>query len=181
MKNWQKIVFIAAVVFQIGALSYMVITREYLLRHGHEIRLKCKPVDPRSLFSGDYVRLSYEISSFTEKDFEKMNFNNEVFNPRDRVYVELKEDPDTKIGSAARISHTRNLLGKDSSCIIRGTFENPYNFRITYGVEEYFVPQFEGRKIEQNLADTVVVVALSSDGESAIKSLYLNNRTVEFY
>ena len=47
---------------QIAALGYMVWDRTSLLRNGREIVLDVIPVDPRSLFRGDYVILSYAIS-----------------------------------------------------------------------------------------------------------------------
>ena len=52
----------AAALAQACVLGWMVWERETLLSQGREIALDVVPVDPRSLFRGDYVILSYEMS-----------------------------------------------------------------------------------------------------------------------
>ena len=48
---------------QTGVLGYMIASRAAILRSGMEVLLKTAPVDPRDLLRGDYVILSYDISS----------------------------------------------------------------------------------------------------------------------
>ena len=48
------------------------------------------PVDPRDLFRGDYVRLTYEISSL---DLDRLSVK-EVFRPKEKVYVILEQETD---------------------------------------------------------------------------------------
>ena len=53
---------IAIFLVQSAALGWMIWNRVMLLKTGREITLDVVPVDPRSLFRGDYVILSYPIS-----------------------------------------------------------------------------------------------------------------------
>ena len=66
MKSFQKAAFITIVIMQIAVLGVMIGNRVCLLDTGVKVLLKCEPVDPRSLISGDYVILNYEISSLAE-------------------------------------------------------------------------------------------------------------------
>lgn len=53
---------LAVAVLQTGALAAMILDRAHHVASGREIVLPVVPVDPRSLFRGDYVILNYEIS-----------------------------------------------------------------------------------------------------------------------
>ena len=65
---------------------------------------------------------------------------------------------------------------------MKGRVINVDDYRIKYGVEEYFVPQFEGLEIEKNLQikNVYAELAVGTQGESAIKRLFINNREQEF-
>ena len=54
-----------AVVIQTGVLVAMVAMKQWTLTTGTPVVLETKPVDPRSLFRGDYVRLNYAISNYS--------------------------------------------------------------------------------------------------------------------
>ncbi len=49
---------------QAAVLGWMIWDRASLLANGREVVLEVIPVDPRSLFRGDYVVLGYDISRF---------------------------------------------------------------------------------------------------------------------
>lgn len=55
--------FIAIV--QTAILGYMIEGRASILRSGTEVLLKTAPVDPRDLLRGDYVILTYDISTIS--------------------------------------------------------------------------------------------------------------------
>ncbi len=44
------------------ALGWMIYDRTRILRHGHEVVLQTRPVDPRHLLLGHYARLGYDIN-----------------------------------------------------------------------------------------------------------------------
>ena len=49
-------------VAQTAFLVWMIAAQFQILRAGALVELELRPIDPRSLFRGDYVRLNYEIS-----------------------------------------------------------------------------------------------------------------------
>ena len=59
---WLAIAVVA--VGQAAVLGWMIWDRVSLLANGREVVLEVIPVDPRSLFRGDYVVFGYDISRF---------------------------------------------------------------------------------------------------------------------
>ena len=181
MKPFPKIAFALVVVFQFLALGGMIANREYLLRTGQVVLLKCQPIDPRSLLSGDYVRLNYTISNFSEERFRTLNRDNETFQQQDTIYVALEKPANSPFWDAVAVSHDLKKLKATYPVVIRGVFVSTWSYQVRYGVEQYFVPQFEGLQIEQEIRNASVEVAVSGSGESAIKRLFLNDQEVKFY
>ena len=180
MTKFQKIIFFPIVGLQILVLCYMVASRMFLLEYGTVVKLKCIPVDPRSLFSGDYVILNFKISSFTKKEFKKINLRDEKFKKMETVYLGLVLPEGEKFWQAVEVSHDLDYLKTKYSDIIRGELKSTYRYNIKYGVESYFVPQFEGKKIEKKIKDVYVEIALSESGESGIKRLFIKDEEVRF-
>ena len=58
----RKLAIIMAIVAQAAALAWVVIERETVSRTGTVVYLRTAPVDPRDVFRGDYVQLSYDIN-----------------------------------------------------------------------------------------------------------------------
>lgn len=79
--------FIALVAVQALLLLGIVQTRNAWLSEGTKVLLRTVPVDPRSLFRGDYVRLNYEISRI---DIDAMEADGDFIKGED-IYVVLKE------------------------------------------------------------------------------------------
>jgi len=175
----KKIFFISTVLIQAGVLLFMVIDRLLLLQNGKTVLLKCRPIDPRSLFSGDYVILTYQISNLDKNKIlylqEKQNIKK-----NSSLYVALMKKPGDKFYEAVDAHLDIHELKKKYSTIIRGVVVHTYRFRIRYGVENYFVPQYKGLEIEKNLFNAHVEIALSDSGESAIRKLYIDNKEVKF-
>lgn len=176
-----------AVLVLCGALLALVESRASILRNGTEVRLRTAPVDPRDLFRGDYVVLSYEISQVEAPTGDN-------FRRGDAVFVTLAPGPD---GFARATGATRArpslsggeiaLAGRVSSpgACAPGADGRPdcsqgrRRLRIAYGLESYFVPQFSGRAIERAARDRVeIVAAVSSSGQAAIKRLLIDGRLV---
>lgn len=176
-----------AVIILCGALLALVESRASLLRGGAEVRLKTAPVDPRDLFRGDYVVLSYEISQVEAPA-------GAGFRRGEAVFVTLAPGPDG-FAQAIGVSRTKPALsgneivlaGKvlSSGACAPGANGRPdcsqgrQRLRIGYGLESYFVPQFSGRAIERAARDRVeVVAAVSPDGQAAIKRLLIDGKLV---
>ena len=56
MKLWLKISLLATA--QVAALAAMIADKQWTLNTGTQVVLQTEPVDPRSLFMGDYARLN---------------------------------------------------------------------------------------------------------------------------
>ena len=181
MKTFSKKTFILAVVIQLAVLAYMVMQREYLLSHGKKVMLKCQPVDPRSLLSGDYIILSFSISRFDKELLDTLNKEKEKFQKNDTVYVALDKGDNEKFWKAIEISSDYKKLKVKYPVVIKGVVDNLYTFSVRYGLESYFVPQNQGTKIEQQMNNVHVEASVSESGESALSRLFLNDREVMFY
>lgn len=182
MKRYQKILFPVIVAAQIAVPGFMIAKQEMILARGTKIMLKCEPIDPRSLFSGDYVILNYEISSISDDIISGSRIKDKGALDRKEIYVGLKPVPGSKYYSAAEISLNYTELKKRYPVVIRGRAEYAWSgLRIKYGVESYFVPQKEGRIIEESLRDVSVEVSVSDSGESAISKLFIAGKEVRFY
>jgi uncharacterized membrane-anchored protein len=182
MKLYQKILFPVIVAAQIAVLGFMITKQELLLARGTKVMLKCQPIDPRSLFSGDYVVLNYEISLIGEDIVSKSGIKNSGNPEKKDIFVALKLKPDGKYHGVAEISENIDELKKRYPLIIKGRVEYAGStLQIRYGVENYFVPQKEGKIIEESLKDVSVEVSISENGESAISRLFIADKEIKFY
>ncbi|MCL2154428.1 MAG: GDYXXLXY domain-containing protein [Leptospirales bacterium] len=193
MKPYQKILFPIIVAAQLFVLVFMIAKQELLLANGAKVLLKCEPIDPRSLFSGDYVILNYEISRIGGDITSKSNIR-DLYNFEGKdIYVALRLKPNDMHYHVAAISDNLNELKQNHSIIIRGRVEETIikeiewtggeelQLRVKYGVESYFVPQGEGKKIENRLSSVSIEVSISDNGDSAISKLFIENQEVRFY
>ncbi|NLV68119.1 MAG: GDYXXLXY domain-containing protein [Spirochaetes bacterium] len=179
MNNYRKIMMPIIVLIQVAVLVFMAVNQEYILAAGKKVMLKCEPIDPRSLFSGDYVILNYEITrtdldTITVKPGEKQSFR-----VNETIYIALEKPESSKYWRAAAASRDINWLRSMYKTVIRGRIDRYYN--IKFGVEDYFVPQHEGINIERNLDNVHVEVSVMPDGKSAISRLFLDGREMRFY
>lgn len=168
---------LALVVIQTLILGWMVMSRVQILRSSDVITLQSEPVDPRDLFRGDYVTLSYGISSLS-----LTNINGDMsWKKGDIAYVELTPTKNNWRAIAAFHEHAVPALGNK---IIRGRItylDTTRNIaRLDYGIERYFVPEGEGRALEneRNKRALSVDVAIASDAEAAIKGIRIDGKPV---
>ncbi|MCI0528439.1 MAG: GDYXXLXY domain-containing protein [Nitrospira sp.] len=181
MKPFSKRAFIVVVLLQVIVLIAMIAQRVHLLETGQVVLLKCEPIDPRSLLSGDYVRLNYTISNFDQTRFDSLNPDKEAFQINDTVYVALEKPSESPFWGAVAVSHDLQKLKAKYPIVLRGALQFLYPYRIRYGVEQYFVPQYEGLRIEQALDKVSVEIAISDSGESGIKRLFIEGQEAVFY
>jgi uncharacterized membrane-anchored protein len=177
-----------AIVFALHAivLLYMIGDRQWTLTTGTPIALETLPVDPRSLFSGDFVDLNYRISELTPNTLA----GDRVFRRHDSVYVVLR--PGKTYWEPVSI-HSRMPSAREGQVAVRGevTHIEPADrdssaeqrvqadvLHVRYGIESYFVPEGEGRAIERPaVGDTVTIrVAVDRRGRAAIKALLINGK-----
>lgn len=173
---WQLVGAVAAL--QTLVLGYMVWDRVSLLRNGREITVDVVPVDPRSLFRGDYARLGY--------DFSRVELPKSLAGPRTSgapVYVTLRRDAAGK-WKAAGVSETALPRGDAADeIVLKGRLE----YRtwgglsaVRYGIERFYVPEGTGLELETDArAKRIsVVVAVDKGGTAAIKQLLVDGKVV---
>ena len=179
MNNYRKILMPAVVLLQVAALVFMTAKQEYILAAGEKVMLECRPIDPRSLFGGDYVILNYEITDIDTDTIPMKEGEKKFFEKNEVIYVALEKPNRGKYWKAVAASRDINWLKGRHKTVIRGRINRYYD--IKFGVEDYFVPQDQGREIERNLNDVHVEVSVMPDGNSAISRLFLDGNEVRFY
>ncbi|MCX5920907.1 MAG: GDYXXLXY domain-containing protein [Candidatus Melainabacteria bacterium] len=171
MKMKQVILTVLAL-WGIGILT-IVVSQEQHLASGKEVLLKTVPVDPRDLFKGDYVTLSYDINAI---DLRKITVDKPSFKEGDLVFVTLDTTDSTHIAKPIKFSHT---APKGDLLFIQGKVNYSTEImHITYeDIERYYVPEGTGGVIEQARGKSVLVkVALNSEGKPLIKQVLIDGK-----
>ncbi|CAN7518367.1 GDYXXLXY domain-containing protein [Pararhizobium sp. LjRoot255] len=161
---------IAAIVvalLQTAFLGYMIESRASILRNGIDVVLKTVPVDPRDLLRGDYVILAYDISTIAAGKFTG-GFPTEATDAQ--IAVRLEKQPDGFWGVSE--ASFGPLVPKDGSVIaLSAPFyfypapdNPPSSLNVEYGIERYYVPEGEGRVLEEARNASALAVTASVDG-----------------
>ena len=79
-------IIIVLVLFTVFLCS-MIALKQRTLITGTPVLLETEPIDPRSLFRGDYVRLNYIISRLRPSELK----GDDKFERHDKVFVELQQ------------------------------------------------------------------------------------------
>lgn len=154
----------AAIIFQVLVLIGSVLTAQAPLWSGREIRMETIPVDPRSLFRGNYARLQYAISELDAASLatERPLRNGEV------VYVMLEPG---KKGVYRYAGVTLNQ--PEEGVFLRGRVSGQWwrregdVYRVRYGIEAFFAPKEKALELERELRDGGVAVLKVSDSGRA--------------
>jgi uncharacterized membrane-anchored protein len=177
---------IAIVLLQVLALVAMVGMKQWTLNTGTPIVLETAPIDPRSLFSGDYVRLNYIISQLRPYELG----GEREFKAHETIYVLLKkEEP---YWQPVSVHHGMPAVPPDHAAIkgkvsyVGSSLWNPQlrayekvtYLQIRYGVENYYVPEGEGRVLERPKEGETVSIRLAVDkfGNAGIKAVLVNGK-----
>jgi uncharacterized membrane-anchored protein len=170
--------FALAFLVQAGLLGYMLVARASLLSNGTEVRLNVMPVDPRDFLRGDYVILSYPMSTLNLAELG----GDTDFDYSTPVYVELEPDgevskpvavwrerPEGKISIRGEMTNWSTPTGCEKDCNI---------LAIDYNLEKFFVPEGEGLELEKLRNDQriQVDVAVSDNGRAALKRLRVDGQ-----
>lgn len=179
---------IVLVVLQTLVLGWLVASRIALLRSPDTVTLATEPVDPRDLFRGDYVTLTYGITRLTigelpgDRDFSRGDAIHVELAPTGATWqaVGVWHDYPKPAGRNKVIRGRVTYVARNTGPLSGSDEETPCNGCVTatvvYGIESYFVPEGHGRDIEgaRNARQLSVDVSLAGDGEAAIKGLRLD-------
>jgi len=157
------------VIFQIIVLIAEYTNAVYPLWTGQEINLETRPIDPRSMFRGNYARLRYEISEIPGADI------NEEGNPRNGeiVYVILKG-----IENGVYSYHGASLKKPQDGMFIRGRIQSysrskrSEKYLVKYGIEALFAPKEKALRLERSLRKQgVAKIMLARNGKATLKDV----------
>jgi uncharacterized membrane-anchored protein len=179
------LLFAAAGLIQVALIVVMVFDRVRVLRDGTEVKLQTRPVDPRDFLRGDYVVLNYDISSVSAAALKDQPASSRHAS----VYVRLA--PNAEGFHSAVSVHDEPVAVAAPDVLIRGRVVYGANcgteqrvfceqLQLKYGIERYFVPEGEGRQIEQARRDgqVTMVASVTPAGRAAIKRLLVDGKPV---
>jgi len=176
-----KRLFYIVVALQLLFLVAQAAVNEITLLTAPVVYLRTAPVDPRSLFMGNYMDLSYDISTL---DTSRVSVIGGRVTSGDTVYVGLR--PSRPYARAVAVS--KDSPGKSPSGLIwlRGTVIDEWGaslMRVEYGLERYYIP--EGKEGEVNriagrARKIVVEVAVRGDGTGMIRRVLVDGKPLPF-
>ena len=180
----KAVLFGAAILVQVALLAAMVADRAQILREGKEVKLQTRPVDPRDFLRGDYVVLGYDISqlkagALKDQPVRSRNVFVKLTPNRDGLYeaVSVHAEPvavrSPEVLIQGRIRYGASCGGSDKPVYCE-------NLQVRYNLESYFVPEGEGKKLEdaRNVGKVTIVAAITPSGRAAIKRLLLDGQPV---
>ncbi len=172
IKTHERMILIVTMALQILLLVSMIVIRAAPLVMGESILVRVQPVDPRDMFRGDYVILSYPFSRVPASGIVGLSA---VTNSRQEewvgrtVYVTLVSEPDGKHWRAENFSIYKPSGGR----FLRGSIGR--FGMIEYGIESYFVQEGQGKKYEEAIVSHKLSaeIAVTSDGQAALRRLVI--------
>lgn len=132
----------------------MVLNSYAVIFWGEKVLLKVEPVDPRSLFQGDYVRLGY---SFSNLDLTKIqhDLDPEKIEYQDKIYLVLEEKGNTweVVFATNNQDDVRDQLYIESKILYvsSGDVTNAQTLHLKLPIEQYYLPEGKGLEIEEQI------------------------------
>lgn len=181
MKRW----FYLVVGLQILFLLAEAANNEIALRRGQVVTLKVVPVDPRSLFMGNYMDLRYDISTI---DLSSVRHEGpaDLFRYRTTVYVGLIP---RKPWALARNVTVTPPSPEETMLYLRGRIADSYGSTITieYGLERYFIPETAQERVKRlqwgwrgRPPQITAEVSVAKDGRGFIRRVLVDGKTLGF-
>jgi uncharacterized membrane-anchored protein len=156
-----------AIVAQTAVLASVYLGAVYPLWTGQEIRLETRPVDPRSIFRGNYARLRYEVQNLPASAFD----NFDQLRQNEVVYVSLKPDD-----AGLHVFDRATLEKPQQGVFLRGRL-NKHNRnggpQVRFdNIDAWFAPKKEALRLERELASSAVAVVMVADnGKATLKAI----------
>ena len=174
MINSKRNKFIIAIAIQTAILFFIVLFNLLILSGDEEVFLKIRPADPRDPFRGDYITFQYDISRIKGSFFD----SSEKIKYGDKIYISLLKRKNYHV-IANRVSKNK----PDTGIFIKGTVndirqkgDSLDEVFVSYGIEEYFIPENSGRNVSFNRQNTFAKVVLDKNGNAVLKNVYVNGK-----
>jgi len=174
MINSKRNKFIIAIAIQTAILFFIILFKLLILSGGEEVFLKIRPVDPRDPFRGDYITFQYDISRIKGSLFD----SSEKIKYGDKIYIPLLKRKNYHVATN-RISKNKPDTGifiKGAVNDIRQKGDSLDEVFVSYGIEEYFIPENSGRNVNFNGQNTFAKVVLDKNGNAVLKNVYVNGK-----
>ncbi|WP_160646512.1 GDYXXLXY domain-containing protein [Chengkuizengella marina] len=159
--------FIIALLFQVCFLISISLSNYSVEWFGKELRLKTVPVDPRDLFYGDYVVLHYEINTIPKKLWQEDKYPDNG----EKLVIGLME----KNGyyTVESIGHVKPKDEMEGNIYLEGVVSHirPDSIFVEYGIEKYYVPEGEGKELEELRGEIDVIVKKAQWGNAKISRI----------
>ena len=179
LRQHQGRAVLCAIGLQLAIVGGMIVRYSAPIFFGERILLRTVPVDPRDLFRGDYVILSYPLSRVPLEGIEgipqaqswpSQRWRREDWLQDRTVYAWLEPEPDGKHYRARKVSIHRPPTGK----FLKGRFTEPYGMgQLRFGIEAYYLKEGTGHEYEQarNNRSLSAEVALAPWGQATLVGL----------
>ena len=166
---------IIAVIFQISLIGVMLGYALMPLYFGKEIKVKVNLYEPRDLFRGNYVDLSYDFSNFYSRNFDEEKKDDRYIDRDDkrviegaRVYALLKPDVNGTY-KFAKFS----MSEPENGIFLAGRYDG-YSF-VKYGIEHYYMPPKKALETEHKMMnsdiDAFAVLMVMKNGKARLKEI----------
>jgi uncharacterized membrane-anchored protein len=178
---------ILAIGIQILVILIMILFKASILTGGTNILLRIEPVDPRDPLRGDYVTFQYGISNIPSYYVENYNYKETKLSNGQNVYVVLD-----KSGKYWEVGRVETSIPKGEEIFLKGRvemggvdifdpsmdieFRNDRNFRVKYGIEEYFIPEGVGRTFNFWDKEAAAQVSVDQNGNAVLKQIYIDDK-----
>jgi uncharacterized membrane-anchored protein len=179
LSEHKKIALLVAIqLIIVGALGLYYLL---ILQNGKEVMLHVAPRDPRDPLRGDYMTFRYDISSYSgviETDTD--------IKVGDVLYLTLVATGDGTWGGRALSSRrpdkgvyfirgtVRNIGSQTSQA--EGQLMKMPMVSLSFGVEDYFIPEGKGHDFPQGAQDMNAQVFINNSGVAVIKQLYVDGK-----
>jgi uncharacterized membrane-anchored protein len=170
LKARERKVLLITAAAQLLILVAMIALRAIPLLTGQSVLVKVVPVDPRELFRGDYVRLSYDFSRVPPENVQDRPASWDSRPSRwegQTVYVPLVPDSDRVHWHALKATAVKPATG----LFLKGQLTG-YGTML-FGIEAYYVPEGTGLRYEQAIGKRQLSaeLAITSGGQAALRGL----------
>jgi uncharacterized membrane-anchored protein len=170
LKARERRILLLTAAAQLVILIGMIALRAIPLMTGQTVLVRVAPVDPRDLFRGDYVILSYDFSRIPRDGIEglsEMERGSWSKLEGRTVYVPLVPDTNQTHWRAEKATVVKPASGP----FLKGHMERYGSLK--FGIEAYYVQEGTGRLYEQAIRDRQLSaeLAVTSSGQAALKAL----------
>jgi len=181
----QWVWFALALLLQVMIIGSLVLTHYTTTVTGRPVVLKLAPVDPRDPLRGDYLTFRYDISRLRSDLFlDPSTGSASTPTKGETVFVPLMREGTYWVAVPGVSSRLPGPGGDAASgyyppdaVFIKGAVTEIVGseVHVTYGIEEYFVPEGKAASFPPNKQGSALVV-VGKDGKPLIKQVFVEGR-----